>query len=128
MYRSWKPWDVSGDARIDRSVEQLIRDGIERDERYTPEEILAGIKSGEFQLFRYPKGIVVTQVTGHNRLLVFLLSGKDLDEWKKQATQDLKDFADLFGIDVIEAYCRPGLKKMLRDVGWVEEQVVLRLR
>jgi len=125
LHRSWKPWDVSGDARIDRSVEQWIRSGIERDERYTAEEIISGIRSGRFQLFRYPKGIVVTQVTSHNRVLVFLLSGYDLDEWKEEATKDLRVFAQE---RIVEAYCRPGLKKMLRDCGFVEEQVVLRLR
>jgi hypothetical protein len=105
-----------------------IRSGIERDDRYTPEEVIAGIERGEFQLFRYPKGIVVTQITGHQRLLVFLLSGTDLDEWKEQATKDLKAFAQMIGIEVIEAYCRPGLEKMLKDVGWEKTQVVLKLR
>lgn len=109
-------------------VEEWVRSGIERDERYTPEEILRGIGSGEFQLFRYPKGIVVTQVTGHNRLLVFLLSGVDLHEWMGKATSELKAFAELLGIEVIEAYCRPGLEKMLKDCGWLKTQVVLRLR
>lgn len=107
-------------------VEKWIRSGIERDERYTPEEIIRGIKSGKFQLFRYHKGIVVTQITGHNRLLVFLLSGEDLDEWQEQATKDLRVFASRLGIQIIEAYCRPGLQKVLK--GWRTEQVVMRLR
>ena len=110
------------------TVLEWIHKGIERDERYTPEEVIAGIESGEFQLFQYPKGIVVTQITGHQRLLVFLLSGVDLDEWKEQATKDLRSFAQHIGIEIIEAYCRPGLKKVLKDLGWEETQVVLRLR
>lgn len=109
-------------------VAELIRTGIERDQRYTPEEIIGGIRSGKFQLFRYPKGIVVTQITGHNRLLIFLLSGSDLHEWQEQATRDLQDFAEQLGIEVIEAYCRPGLEKMLKSSGWLKEQVVLRLK
>lgn len=106
-------------------VEGWIRSGLERDERYTPEDIICGIRNGEFRLFRYPKGIVVTQVTSHDRVLVFLLSGSDIDEWKKEATEDLRRFA---AGRIVEAYCRPGLEKMLRDAGWVKEQVVLRLR
>lgn len=106
-------------------VEGWIRSGIEQDDRYTAEEIIAGIKEGHFQLFRYPKGIVVTQVTSHNRVLVFLLSGYDLDEWKEEATKDLRVFAKE---RIVEAYCRPGLKKVLKDIGWEETQVVLRLR
>lgn len=109
-------------------VERWISSGIERDERYTPEDIICGIRNGDFQLFRYPKGIVVTQITAHSRLLVFLLSGDNLESWKKQATEDLKAFAQRLGIEVIEAYCRPGLQKVLKDVGWSMEQVVLRLR
>ena len=38
------------------TVENWIRKGIERDERYTPEDVLKGIASGEFQLFLYPEG------------------------------------------------------------------------
>src|SRR5690349_16856102 len=114
-------------ARSD-DVEKWVRSGIERDERYTPGEILRGISSGEFQLFRYPKGIVVTQITGHNRLLVFLLSGVDLHEWQEQATRDLRAFAEVLEIEIIEAYCRPGLQKVLKDCGWVTEQIVMRLR
>lgn len=115
-------------SRLDKQTEDWIRSGIERDERYSPEDIICGVRNGSFQLFRYPKGIVVTQVTGHNRLLVFLVSGEDINEWKAQATEDLRSFAEQFGIEVIEAYCRPGLEKVLRDIGWVKEQVVLRLR
>jgi hypothetical protein len=106
-------------------VEDWIRSGIERDERYTAEEVIEGIKSGVFQLFQYPKGIVVTQITGHNRVLVFLLSGCDFDEWKEKVTDDLRSFAKG---RIVEAYCRPGLEKVLKDLGWIKTQVVLRLK
>lgn len=71
---------------------------------------------------------MITQITGHNRLLVFLLSGENFDDWKEEATEDLRAFAKALGIGIIEAYCRPGLKKVLKDLGWKEEQVVLRLQ
>lgn len=119
---------MAGAAVIDRQLEEWIRSGIERDERYTPEDIFAGLKTGELQIFRYPKGVVITQITGHNRLLVFLLSGHDFESWKAEVTNDLREFARSIGVSVIEAYCRPGLEKVLRDVGWIKEQVVLRLR
>jgi len=57
-------------------------------------------------------------------VLVFLLSGVNLDEWKEQATNDLRAFANG---RIVEAYCRPGLEKVLKDIGWVKTQVVLRL-
>lgn len=86
------------------------------------------MQSGQFQLFRYPQGIVITQITGHNRLLVFLLSGENFDSWKQRANEDLKNFAARRGLSVIEAYCRPGLEKSLKELGWVKTQVVLRLQ
>lgn len=113
---------------LDKRVVKWITDGIERDERYTSEDVIHGITSGKFKLFRYPEGIVVTQVTGHNRLLVFLLAGRNLWSWKKRATDDLRAYARSIGVAVIEAYGRPGLERMLKDLGWRKEQVVLRLR
>lgn len=109
---------------MDKQVVDWVHSGIERDERYTPDEIICGILNGDFQLFRYPKGIVVTQITGHERVLVFLLAGEDLDEWKEKATEDLRRFANG---RIVEAYCRPGLEKVLRDIGWRKEQIVMRL-
>jgi hypothetical protein len=113
---------------------QLIRwitDGLEGGELITPVELLDGIVTGRFQLFRYPKGCVVTKITEHfgrRRLLVFLLSGEDFQEWKHRTTADLKAFARLHGIQVIDAYARLGLEKVLKSEGWRKEQVVLRLR
>ena len=123
-----KPRDVSGGPRIDRQLEGWIRSGIERDERYTAEDIFKGLALERFQLFRYPQGIVITQITGHSRLLVFLLSGENFDSWKHEANEDLKAFASGLGLGVIEAYCRPGLEKSLKSLGWVKTQVVLRLQ
>ena len=120
--------DVSRSSSIDRQLEEWIRSGIERDERYTPEDVVRGLQAGRFHLFRYPQGILITQVTGHNRLLVFLLSGENFDAWKEVANEDLKTYAGLMGLEIIEAYCRPGLEKSLKSLGWVKTQVVLRLQ
>ena len=120
--------DVSRSSSIDRQLEEWIRSGIERDERYTPEDVVRGLQAGRFHLFRYPQGILITQVTGHNRLLVFLLSGENFDSWKEVANEDLKTYAESLGIEIVEAYCRPGLEKSLKSLGWVKTQVVLRLQ
>lgn len=120
--------NIPGDAGLDRQLEDWIRSGIARDDRYTPEEVISGIGSGRFQLFRYPQGVVITQITSHRRLLVFLISGSELDNWKEEATEDLRAYAMSFGLEAVEAYCRPGLEKMLKGLGWEKEQVVLRLK
>lgn len=124
----WKPGYFSGSQSIDRQLEEWIRSGIAGDDRYTAEEIIHGVLVGRFQVFRYPQGIVVTQITGHNRLLVFLLSGENFDAWKEKANEDLKAYAKAIGAEAVEAYCRPGLEKSLKDLGWKKTQVVLRLQ
>ena len=120
--------DLAGDKVIDGQLVEWIRSGIERDERYTPEDIICGIRNGNFQLFRYPKGIVITQITDHQRLLVFLISGDDFDSWKEEANLDLIAYSKALGISVVEAYCRRGLEKSLKEIGWRTEQIVMRYR
>lgn len=116
---------MAGDKGIDGQLIEWVESGLHRDGRYSPDDVICGIRNGDFQLFRYPKGIVITQITGHDRVLVFLLSGFDFEEWKEQATEDLRDFAQG---RIVEAYCRPGLEKSLKSLGWKKEQVVLRLK
>ncbi len=116
---------------VDADLSRWIADGLEGDELITPAELLQAIAAGEFQVLRYPKGCVVWRVTQHFgrlRLLVFLISGRDLDEWKEQATADLAAIARALGITVIDSYSRLGLIKMLKPVGWKQEAAVLRLR
>lgn len=104
-----------------------IAQGLEGDDRYSAAEVLDGLACGRFQLLRYPKGIVVTQLTGEGRLLVFLLAGSDFEEWKADTTRDLKTLAQVYGLSVVEAYARPGLRKVLKPEGWKHRQDVLRL-
>jgi hypothetical protein len=111
---------------IDQQLVEWINSAL--DDRTTTHEVLAGLMDGRYKLFRYARGIVIAQITSHRRVLVFLMAGDKFDEWKRQANQDLESFADDLGIDVIEAYARPGLEKSLKDLGWKKEQVVLRRR
>jgi hypothetical protein len=104
-----------------------IAQGLEGDDRYSVMEVVDGLATGRFQLFRYPQGIVITQITGHGRLLVFLLAGSEFGQWKADTTRDLKAFAQFHGITVVEAYARPGLRKILKPEGWKHRQDVLRL-
>jgi hypothetical protein len=76
------------------------------------------------------QGIAITKFSGFRdkRLLVFLLVGEKLDEWKHKMDSKLREFAEANGCSCIEAYCRPGLKKSLKDLGWRVEQLVMRTR
>lgn len=111
----------------DAQLIHWIAQGLEGDDRYTVAEVLDGLAVGRFQLLRYPKGIVITQITGAGRLLVFLLAGSDFEEWKRLTTADLKAMARAGGFPIVEAYARPGLRKVLRPEGWRHRQDVLRL-
>lgn len=95
---------------------------------YKIEDVLEGLRSGYFQCFEEDKGIVITKFSGFRdkRLLVFLLVGEDFEEWKQRIVMRLERFARENGCSCIEAYCRPGLQKSLKGLGWNLEQVVLR--
>jgi hypothetical protein len=92
--------------------------------------VLQGLASGYFQLFEEGQGIAITKFSGFRdkRLLVFLLVGENLEEWKERMDKKLREFAKVNECSQIEAYCRPGLKKSLKDLGWRVEQLVMRTR
>jgi hypothetical protein len=106
----------------------LIRRGLEDNPSYTAEDVFAGLRTGYFQIFAEPQGIAITKFSGFRdkRLLVFLLVGENLDEWKERMDARLARFAKENKCSCIEAYCRPGLQKSLKGLGWELEQVVLR--
>jgi len=91
---------------------------------------LLGLAHGRFHLHEESQGIAITKFSGFRdkRLLVFLLVGENLDEWKGRMDAKLRQFAQESGCSCIEAYCRPGLQKSLKDLGWETEQVVMRTR
>jgi hypothetical protein len=116
-------------SRVPKTI-ALIERGLAENPSYTTEDVIAGLQSGYFQLFEEDQGIVVTKFSGFRdkRLLVFLLVGENFDEWKERIVARLKRFAKENGCSCIEAYCRPGLQKVLKPLGWELEQVVLRTR
>lgn len=116
-----------------RSVEEyraLIARGLEGNTRYTAEDVMEGLRSGFFQCFEEDKGIAITKFAGHRDkvLLVFLLVGEDFDEWKGKMDARLRAFAEQNECSCIEAFCRPGLQKSLKNLGWKVEQLVMRTR
>lgn len=114
-------------APPDKQLVEWIRKALKREPRYTVSETLEGILSGKFQLLRYDNGIVVTFRT-KDRLVVHLFYSDDLNVGLEQRMNDLLLLAGHFGLNVIEAYCRLGLEKPLKKLGWKREQVVMRFR
>jgi hypothetical protein len=109
-------------------VKALIERGLQENPSYTVKDVMDGLRSGYFQLFEEEQGIAVTKFSGFRdkRLLVFLLVGENLEQWKHSMDSRLERFARQNGCSCIEAYCRPGLQKSLKDLGWKTEQLVLR--
>lgn len=112
----------------DRQLIEWIAKGAKQDPRIGIHETLAGLVSGKYQLLRYPNGIVITRVDEFNRLIVHLISGADWLREKESRMRDLIALADSLNVEMIEAYCRPGLEKPMRALGWKKEQVVMRIR
>jgi hypothetical protein len=106
----------------------LIQRGLEENPSYTPEDVLSGLANGFFHLHEESQGIAITKFSGFRdkRLLVFLLVGENLGEWKERMDAKLRSFAKENGCSCIECYARPGLQKSLKDLGWKTEQIVLR--
>ena len=92
--------------------------------------MVEGLRVGFFHLHVEDQGIAITKFSGFRdkRLLVFLLVGENLEQWKEKMDAKLRAFAKANACSQIEAYCRPGLQKSLKDLGWKVEQVVLRTR
>lgn len=116
-------------ARTEQDYRELIARGLEGNARYTVDDVMEGLNSGNFHLFEEEKGIVITKFNGYRdkSLLVFLLVGDDFDTWKERITQRLKSFARASQCARIECFARPGLQKSLKGLGWKISQVVLQI-
>lgn len=112
----------------DKQLVEWIAKGVRRDSRLSVHETLEGLLTGRYQLLRYENGIIITRVDQFHRLIVHLIAGSDWLKHKDRCMADLFALADVLGVELIEAYCRPGLEKPLKELGWKREQVVLRVR
>ena len=77
------------------------------------EEVFAG---GVFSVQNHP---------AKKTLFVELLAGKDLDSWIDEVEEALKNLKDHLGADTIEASCRKGLTRMLKN--WKPKATIMEL-
>jgi hypothetical protein len=108
---------------------ELLEKALKGDPRYTARGVIEMLNRGDAQLWVYPTAIMITKVIIYEsckRVLVFLISGENMESCKVQAHNDLVEFGRKHGCDSIEAYARPGLEKAMKELGWIKEQVVLR--
>lgn len=74
-------------------------------------------------------GIVVTCVESNDlmkKLFVQLLAGENMHEWNWDYNlQVFRKYAEYVGADCIEAACRPGLARFLKNKGWSQKAIVM---
>jgi hypothetical protein len=77
----------------------------------------------------FPKGAVLTQIDDYpeERILqVVLMIGKDLDKWEVSVLERLRAFGREHGCKAIEADCRPGLARFLKQYGFRTTKIRMR--
>lgn len=100
----------------------------------TPQDILRRVLSGKSHLWVIHRGqeilgVVVFCVRANDlmtKMIIEVLAGQDLELWIDQQ-QILLDFAEIVGVDCIEASCRPGLAKFLKGHGWKQKAIIMEL-
>jgi len=86
------------------------------------EETEAKLKSGDWQIHKFPLGFIITEIKQYlypkeRVLLIWVLSGRKFDEWKEEAFSRLRAFGAEHGCSAIETQCRLGLVKKLKPLG-----------
>lgn len=87
------------------------------------------LKSGEWQIHKFPRGFLITEVQQYPEervLFIHLLSGEDFDNWKWWAHDTLRDFAKKMNCSGIECAARLGLEKKLKTLNYNKKKVLLR--
>jgi hypothetical protein len=99
------------------------------------EDLLDQVLRGSSQLWVVHRGeevlaVVVFCVRSNEfmtKLFIQLLAGRDMPSWINFQSM-LQDFAELIGADCIEASCRPGLAKFLKNHGWKQKAIIMELK
>ena len=105
-------------------------EGINRSVRFpSQEEVDQKLRSGEWQIHKFPKGIILTEIKQYPNervLLVHVLAGQEYDSWSSESVEYLKQFGRQYGCSAIEALCRLGLTKKLKPLGFKQTRAELR--
>ena len=91
--------------------------------------MLERIKRGEVQAHQFPQGFALTEIRQFSTervCFVTWLYGKNFDEWKAPLVESNVTLAKSQGCAAIEAACRFGLERSLRDLGFRRSQIIIR--
>ena len=135
MYYGRKSWSMERYQGPDRPIDlHKLRVEIDKaltkrnEKRWIADDLLLLIVQGKMQVFIDQLGIVLTEivVTRDKRLLVFLLGGERINEWKARMNERLKAYAKEMGCVCLETWARLDAERPLKELGWSKEQVVMR--
>lgn len=101
----------------------------------TADGIRADIEAGNMLLWAVHEGadilaaviLQVAQYPARRSLVVVMLAGRDMPRWVDQVEGLLRDYRDIIGADDISSVSRWGIAKQLKERGWQQRAVVMRL-
>jgi hypothetical protein len=112
-------------------IERALRHGA--GDSVTVAQLYAEVKSEESRMWViHDTDIVATLIWGVHEypnkrtLFVEVIAGTRLDEWREMAEAHLRELADRIGADTIEASCRFGLMRKLKD-SWRPKAVLMEM-
>lgn len=101
----------------------LIQQGLDRSlGQYAPEDVLARLLRGEFQLWLHPLGIVVTTISVFPQgkvCTILLCAGEQIHKWLPEL-DTIKAWARAHDCKALKLHGRRGWKRTLGD-GWNHE-------
>ncbi len=62
-----------------------------------------------------------------DKLVVQVVAGKDMKRWMPLLLQHLEEMRKLTGTKCVEAFCRPGIAKYLKQLGCKQKAIVMEL-
>lgn len=111
-------------------VAEMIDSAAEQAWGYNSADVLSRIATGECTLWIIEhdmniKGALVTEFVSYPRcraLSIWMLGGSDFRYWK-QCIASLESFAKYNGCDFITCMARPGLMKLISDLGFKKQLI-----
>jgi hypothetical protein len=96
---------------------------------HTFKDVVDGILTNKMQFWPSEKGCIVTEIIQYpqTRNLHIFLAGGDLEQILDY-NDSLKEYASLQGCDAVTLAGRPGWKKVLKDLGYEQQFIVLKQR
>ncbi len=119
-------------------IAPMVRRGLRHGagDSITEEQILHELYAGQMELWAVHDGEeiiagLVLQIIQRSKgpaLIVIFQAGRDFARWSERVNSLIRDYADLIGAYTVEAVCRKGAAKWLKELGWTEKAITMEMR